>query len=395
MSTQKARLWPLYVGGFLGPFGAPVVTTMLPEMQQDLGHTIDQLSMSLSAYLFPFAGLMLISGTLAERFGRKRTVQVGYIVYALASVACALAPSFELLVVARVVQGAANAFTTPVLVAAIADAVAPGKLGRSLGLFGSLQATGQAMAPLAGGVAANLDWRLAFWGTAVVAALLAVFPPPNAAAAPAHATNRWKVLANRQLGVASVCAFLSFLTAMSMAVVAALYVRDVFELGPTATGLIVAVFGLTGLLSGRRLGALMDRRGVIPVGAVMNLGLGVFAMVTGLVGTLALASPIPLVLVVLFIGLAGAAATGTRTLSQTLAATSAPSNRSGATSVMLACQFTGAALAPVLWVPVYTSQPVPHGGVALVASGTTALIAALILGVVHRTNFLQKTAESA
>jgi MFS transporter, ACDE family, multidrug resistance protein len=135
---------------------------------------------------------------------------------------------------------------------------------------------------------------------------------------------------------------------------------------------------------------MMDHRGVLPVGAMANAGLGVFAMLTGIVGTLALASPIPLILVILCIAIAGAAATGTRTVAQSLAATSAPINRSGATSIMLACQFTGAALAPVIWVPIYTSQPVPGGGIALVASGTTALLAALILAIVHRTRYLAR-----
>lgn len=388
--VRGARLWPLYVGGFLGPFGSPVVTTMLPEMQESFaGYSIDALSMSLSAYLFPFAALMLISGTLAERFGRKRTVQMGYIVYTIASIACALAPTFEIFMVARVLQGAANAFTTPVLVAAITDAVPARVLGKSLGLFGSLQATGQAMAPLIGGVAADLNWRLAFWGTAVVSLLLALLPPENSKHPAATGWERWKVLANRQLAIASITAALAFLTTMAMAVVAALYVRDVFDLSPTVTGLIVAIFGLAGLAVGSRLGAAMDRHGTMQVGALMNFGLGGFAMLTGVVGTLALASPIPLILVIVCIALSGAAATGTRTVVQKLAVTSAPTNRSGATSVMLACQFTGAALAPVLWVPVYTAQPVPDGGIALILGGTTAIVAGVLLFVVHRLGWVK------
>lgn len=378
-TDRQARLWPLYVGGFLGPFGSPVVTTMLPEMQQDLGHTIVELSMTLPAYLFPFAALMLISGTLAERFGRKNTVRVGYIVFAVASVLCAIAPSFEILMLARVLQGSANAFTTPVLVAAITDAVPAGQLGRSLGLFGSMQATGQAMAPLIGGLAASVDWRLAFWGTALVSAVLAIFPPANSKHQAAGGWERWKVLANRQLALASITAALAFLTTMAMAVVAALYVRDVFELGPTATGLIVAIFGLAGLATGRFTGGLMDKYGRMQVGGIAHLLLGLFCAITGVVGTLALPGPLPLLLVILAIAVAGAAATGTRTVVQNLAVTSAPSNRSGATSVMLACQFAGAALSPVLWVPLYEAQPVPDGGIALVAGGASAVLAGLLL----------------
>ena len=146
-------------------------------MSDSLGVSVATAATSLTAYLVPFAALMLISGTLAERFGRRRTVQVGYIFYTLASIGCALAPSFAVLMIARVVQGGSNAFTTPVLVAAVSDATPRERLGRALGLFGSMQATGQAMAPLVGGLAASVDWRLAFWGTALVSALLALLPP--------------------------------------------------------------------------------------------------------------------------------------------------------------------------------------------------------------------------
>lgn len=389
MTDRQTRLWPLYVGGFLGPFGSPVVATMLPEMQQDLGGTITQLSMTLSAYLFPFAALMLISGTLAERFGRKRTVRTGYIVFALASVACALAPTFEVLMLARVLQGAANAFTTPVLVAAISDAVAPSRLGRSLGLFGSLQATGQAMAPLIGGLAASVDWRLAFWGTAVVAVILAALPPEDSPHESTAGWERWRVLANRQLVLASLTAALAFLTTMAMAVVAALYVRDIFSLGPTATGLIVAIFGFAGLATGRFTGGLMDRYGRMEVGGIAHIVLGAFCAITGIVGTLALPSPLPLLLVIVAIAIAGAAATGTRTVVQNLAVTSAPSNRSGATSIMLACQFTGAALTPIIWVPLYEAQPLGQGGIALVAAGATAFIAGINLLIARRLGWVK------
>lgn len=389
VTERKARLWPLYVGGFLGPFGSPVVTTMLPEMQQDLGRSIVELSLTLPAYLFPFAALMLISGTLAERFGRRNTVRAGYIVFTLASIACALAPSFEILMLSRVLQGAANAFTTPVLVAAITDSVAPGRLGRSLGLFGSMQATGQAMAPLIGGLAASVDWRWAFWGTAVVSAVLAALPPEDSRHKSVGGWERWKVLGNRQLAVASITAALAFLTTMAMAVVAALYVRDVFHLGPTVTGLIVAIFGFAGLATGRFTGGLMDKYGRLEIGSATHLVLGLFCAVTGIVGSLALPAPLPLILVILAIAIAGAAATGTRTVVQNLAVTSAPTNRSGATSVMLACQFGGAALSPVLWVPLYEAQPVPGGGIALIAAGATAFAAGLLLLAVRRLGWVK------
>ena len=381
---SAVRMWPLYVGGFLGPFGSPVVTTMLPEMAADLNSTVGAVSTSLTAYLLPFATLMLVSGTLAERFGRRRSVAAGYVVYTIASVGCAVAPTFGLLMLCRVLQGAANAFTTPVLVAAITEAVPRKRLGRSLGLFGSMQATGQAMAPLIGGIAATFDWRYAFWGTALVSAVLAALPPENSRLAQTgSAADRWRALLNRQLGVACVVAALAFLTTLGVAVIAALYASQAFGLGPTARGLVVAVFGLSGLAAGRWLGGLMDRHGQVFVGAVMHLVLGVGAALCGLTPNVAV--------LVIAIGVAGAAAAGTRAAVQTLAVTSAPANPSGATSVMLACQFGGAALAPLLWVPIFLADAARggDGGVALVACGIPAVVAAIILAVVYRTRWVR------
>lgn len=386
--TGDTPLWPLYLGGFLGPFGSPVVTTMLPELAGQYDVSVQAASTSLTAYLLPFAALMLVSGTLAERFGRRRTVQVGYIVYALASVACALAPTFELFILFRILQGASNAFTTPVLVAAITDVVAPGQLGRSLGLFGSMQATGQAMSPLAGGIAADLNWRIAFFAIAVVSVLLAFLPPGDAKHPyTGRQIDRWRMLANRQLLLACVAAALAFLTTMGMAVVAALFVRDEFNLSPFLSGVVVALFGVAGLLTGRWSGSLIDKYGKLVIGGVSHLLLGAFCSLTGFT---TLAGPVVgLGLALLTIAASGAASTATRSVAQTLAVTSAPQNRSGATSVMLACQFSGAALVPFTWVPLYNWGGGTQAShiLAMVVAGSTAMLAGVLLLVLHRAGY--------
>jgi MFS family permease len=115
----------------------------------------------------------------------------------------------------------------------------------------------------------------------------------------------------------------------------------------------------------------------------MHLVLGVGAALCGLTPNVAV--------LVIAIGVAGAAATGTRAVVQTLAVTSAPANPSGATSVMLACQFGGAALAPLLWVPIFLADAARggDGGVALVACGIPAVVAAIILAVVYRMRWVR------
>lgn len=365
--------WPLYVGGFLGPFGGAVVATMLPEMATDLGVSLEAASLSLTAYLVPFAAFMLVSGTLAERFGRRRTVQVAFTTYVVASVACALAPNLSVLLLTRVVQGIANSFTTPVLVAAISSIVPAQRLGRALGLFGSVQALGQAAAPLIGGLAASVHWSWAFWGSAAVAGVLALLPPPDGGGGPAAvpgaqaSRNRWRSLANRQLAVACLIAFLAYLTVNGITVVGAIHASSDFGLGPTQRGLAIAGFGVAGILAGRLLGSLLDRYGRLAFGAVVHALLGVGAAAAGLSPWLAL--------MIVFVAIAGAAATGCRAVAQSLAVTATADNRSGATSMMLAWQFGGGAVAPILWVPLYAVA----AGTTLVAAALPALAAAALL----------------
>jgi MFS transporter, ACDE family, multidrug resistance protein len=161
-----------------------MATPILPELSAGLGTSLNKASWAVTAYMIPFALVMLVSGTLGERWGRARTMQWSYVGYAVGSLACAVAPSLSVFLVARGIQGAANAFTSPLLVAAISDAVGPRLLGRTLGVFGSLQAAGQAFAPLVGGAAAAVDYRLAFIASALAASALAVTAPSDAPESP-------------------------------------------------------------------------------------------------------------------------------------------------------------------------------------------------------------------
>ncbi|MPZ79339.1 MAG: MFS transporter, partial [Actinophytocola sp.] len=155
---------------------------MLPELGAEFDVSAAGASATITAYLVPFAGLMLFSGTLGARWGLRRSVIGAYVVSIVGSALCAMAPTFPLLLTGRGVQGVANAFTTPLLIATIAAATPRARLGRSLGLFASMQAAGQTSAPLLGGLAAEASWRLAFVGVGVAAAALAVIGlPPSAA----------------------------------------------------------------------------------------------------------------------------------------------------------------------------------------------------------------------
>jgi MFS family permease len=360
----------MYLGGFLGPFGGLVVVPMLPEVAATFGSTVATMAWSLTVYTLPLALLMQVSGTLADVWGLTRTVRTAYLVYAAASLACAAAPTAELFFGARMLQGSANAFTTPLLVAALYDAVARERLGRALGRFGGLQAAGMAFAPLAGGGAGALDWRLAFVAIAAVAGGLAVVPPRTTTAGrPHHAVTvvqRWRSLANVRLVRACGVALLFNLTAAGAVLLISLLAADRFGLGPGARGLVVAAYGTAGLLLSPLLGHLVDAYGP------RRTGIGVFA---GLAVVVAAAAWSPSVAaLVLASALAGAAATGSRVVVNSLSVTSTPQNPGGAASMTMSWLFLGAALAPLLFLPAYSGGVV----VGFLATASAAAAASLL-----------------
>lgn len=350
---MRARLAvaALYAGGLLGPFGGGVVAAMLPEVAADLHTSTGTVTRSITAYLVPFAAVQLVSGTLGDRWGRRRTVRLAYVSYALASVACAVTPTIGGFLLFRALQGAANAFTTPLLLAGLADLVPAQRLGRAVGVFASCQAAGQSFAPLVGGLAAAVDWRLAFVGITGASVLLAAVPP-SGGPRPGSAAPPWRALATTRVGLVSAVAFAGFAGSAGLPFLVSLRAADGFGVGAARRGLLLAGFGAAGLLLGPVSGRLVDRFGARRCVAVAAAGCA------GLVGTLGLIGTIG--------GLAadwvaaGAATSMLTVATNSLALSAAPANRGGAVSTMSAFRFAGGALAPVLWLPLYRDA-VPLG----------------------------------
>lgn len=321
---------------------------MLPELGASFGVQAAAATASVTAYLLPFAAVMLVSGTLGERWGRRRTVVVGYAVYVVAALASVLATTLPLFLATRALQGTANAFTTPLLLAALSSSVTPQRLGRALGWFGSLQAAGQTSAPLVGGLAAEVDWRLAFVGVAVVAAVLAVVGIPAAGAGtggrPALRTA-WRPHVLR-LGVVAALGWgcvsgLNFLVALRL--------QDTFALSASARGLVLTGLGVAGLLSARFVGGGIDR-----IGARRSVLLG-----TALGGLVVIGVGIaPSVWLVAAIWAFGGVATQLVLVGvNALVLRSSAANPGGSMSTVQAVRFGGGALAPVALTPVYHADP--------------------------------------
>jgi len=341
----------LYAGGFLGPFGGGVVSPVLPEIGADFHTTAGSAALSLTAYMIPFAGLMLVSGTLGQRWGAARSTRVAYVVYLVVSLVCVLPGPFWQFLLARAAQGAANAFTTPLLLASVAEITPANRLGRALGLFGSLQAAGQTSAPLVAGLVAAASWRYAFIGSAVVAGVLAVIglPPAVHQQAGQQRSNSTLRSAFRpavlRIGLAG---FLGWGCLGGLAFLVSFRAQDAFGLSAGSRGALLTVFGIAGMLTARLVGHLVDRWGGrwsvtlgMTVGAALLVGVGSLpsTVVVGVLWALCgVASQLVLV--------------GVNSL-----ALSSTENRGGAVSVVQACRFLGAALAPVAFTSVYHAGP--------------------------------------
>jgi MFS family permease len=366
--TRRAPTFPLYVGGFLGPFGGAVLVVLIPQLRDAFDASTTTIAAAVPAYLIPFAALQLVSGTLGERLGRRRVVRTGYMVYALACVAAALAPDVGWFLGARAVAGAANAFLTPLLLAGLADMTTSG-IGRTVGTFAAVQTAAAALSPLCGGLLGELGWRWAFIVPAAVAVALAFVPPPDARPRePGVAPPTLRSVATRRVGLVSAAAFTCYAGTVGVAFLVALLAADEFGVGSAGRGLVLAGFGAAGMVLGRLAGGGVDRVGRVPMVVAGSVVCGLLIAALGFSGG-------PIALTVLWT-LAGVGSSLVWAGLNTLAVEAVPGNRAGGTSVVGAFKFTGNAVAPLLWLPLYHLDP----RLGFIAAGVvTAVSGAFVL----------------
>jgi MFS family permease len=361
---------PLYVGGFLGPFGGAMLVALIPNVAEGLDASVAQVAAAITAYMVPFALLQLVSGTVAERLGPRRVVRGGYIAFGLAALACALAPDIWLFLGARAAMGAANAFLSPILLAALSEVAAPEVLGRTVGTFAAAQTAGLMFAPILGGLLGEISWRLAFVLVAVVAVVLAL-PRQTLGAAERSASGgrpSLRALLNRWIALLATQAALGYLGFTAIGFVLVLVGAEEFGLGSGARGLLIAGYGIGGLLLGRYAGSVVDRAGR-PATALA----GAVACTVGVVGLVLAPSAWALGLV--FFGI-GCASTFVWAGLNTIAVESFPENRAGATSAYSAFKFAGVAVAPLIYVPLFNVDTrLPF----VLAAAFSALLAVSIL----------------
>jgi EmrB/QacA subfamily drug resistance transporter len=167
MTARSSTLWTFAITSialFMVSLDNLVVTTAIPVIRTDLDASLEQLEWTVNAYTLAFAVLLLTGAALGDRFGRRRMFALGLSVFTVGSALAALAPTVELLNVARAVQGVGGAIVMPLTLTLLSAAVSPERRGLALGAWGGIGGLAIAFGPLVGGaVVEGIAWQWIFW----------------------------------------------------------------------------------------------------------------------------------------------------------------------------------------------------------------------------------------
>ncbi|MEP6659788.1 MAG: DHA2 family efflux MFS transporter permease subunit, partial [Acidimicrobiales bacterium] len=163
--TAQAR-WVLaatVLGSGVAFLDGTVVNVALPAISADLGTSLTGLQWTVNAYLVTLSALLLLGGSLGDRFGRRRMFVMGLVGFTVASLLCGIAPSSGFLIAARAIQGVGGAMLVPGSLSIIAATFHHDDRGRAIGAWSGLAGVASSVGPFLGGwLIDSLSWRLIF-----------------------------------------------------------------------------------------------------------------------------------------------------------------------------------------------------------------------------------------
>jgi EmrB/QacA subfamily drug resistance transporter len=163
--TQQQRLILAIAitASFVAFLDSSVVNVALPSIVKQLGGGLTTQQWTVDAYLLTLGSLILVAGSVSDAFGRQRVLRIGLILFGIASLAIAVAPTAGVLIAARLLQGVAGAMLVPSSLALITSTFDGAERGRAIGTWTAATSGAMIAGPLIGGLAVDLaSWRWAF-----------------------------------------------------------------------------------------------------------------------------------------------------------------------------------------------------------------------------------------
>src|ERR687892_2701516 len=143
---------------------ATVVNVALPAISDDLDAGLADQQWVVEAYLLALVAVLLVGGSLGDQFGRRRMFVAGLVGFGVTSILCAIAPSSELLIAARALQGFAGALLVPGSLAILASTFEGAERGKAVGTWTAWSGIATVLGPAGGGALVEaISWRAIFW----------------------------------------------------------------------------------------------------------------------------------------------------------------------------------------------------------------------------------------
>src|SRR5882757_4255279 len=164
--VKQQQTWILaasVLGSSMAFIDSSVVNVALPKMESALETTLSSMTWVINAYTLCMSALLLIGGAAADQVGRRRIFMIGITIFSIASIGCGLAPSVEVLILARAVQGVGAALLIPCSLAIIGAAFGEKERGAAIGIWSGASAVAAGGGPLLGGwLVDHASWRMIF-----------------------------------------------------------------------------------------------------------------------------------------------------------------------------------------------------------------------------------------
>ena len=150
---------------FMAYLDSTILTIALPTLQADLHASLTGLQWVADAYLLVLTSLLLLSGSMADRFGRRRLFTIGLFGFSLGSLLCSLAPNTGSLIALRMLQALGGSMLVPVSLSIVRNTFTDAReRARALGIWSGIFGLAAACGPVVGGVlVSEVGWRSVFW----------------------------------------------------------------------------------------------------------------------------------------------------------------------------------------------------------------------------------------